>query len=47
MDSQDKKPAKKTYDSPRLVVYGDIRTITQTRDNAGNDDTGSGRTDKT
>jgi hypothetical protein len=28
---------KKTYASPRLVVYGDLRTITATRTRSGGD----------
>lgn len=27
----EKSSAKKPYDPPRLVVYGDVREITQTR----------------
>ena len=28
--SDEPKPAKRPYTSPRLVTYGDIRTLTQT-----------------
>lgn len=35
------KPQKKVYKSPRLSMYGDIRTITQTVGNSGAGD-GSG-----
>ena len=33
--------AKKPYDSPRLVVYGDVREITQQRRTGPNDDKGA------
>ena len=29
MKSPDKKPSKKPYHPPRLVVYGDLRAITR------------------
>ena len=29
MKSPDPKPPKKPYHPPRLVVYGDLRTLTQ------------------
>lgn len=32
--------AKKPYSSPRLVVYGDLRTITENMMNAGGDSAG-------
>ena len=48
MESQTSEAAKKTYDTPRLLVYGDIRAITQANDNAGmNDGKGGGINDKT
>ena len=33
----DKPVAKKAYAVPRLVVYGDLRMITQTKNNTGAD----------
>ena len=29
MTSNDAQPNKKTYDTPRLFIYGDIRQLTQ------------------
>ena len=29
--------AKKPYSAPRLVIYGDLRTITENRRRSGND----------
>jgi hypothetical protein len=39
-DQIDNQPAagdKKTYSAPRLVVYGDLRTITENMRRSGND----------
>lgn len=47
MESQKSEAAKKTYDTPRLLVYGDIRTITKGNDMAGNADNPMGANDKT
>lgn len=46
MESQKSEAAKKPYDTPRLLVYGDIREITQSNDMAGAPDGGMGN-DKT
>lgn len=37
---------KKIYHSPELIIYGDIRQITQMVGNAGNLDGGSGHTNR-
>ena len=34
----DNKPVRKTYDSPRLVVYGNVREITRQTANGTVDD---------
>ena len=39
--------SRKTYRTPRVVVYGDIRAITRANDNKGNNDNGTGSMDKT
>jgi hypothetical protein len=38
--STDSDAPKKPYDSPRLVVYGDIRVLTKAVDSAGATDGG-------
>jgi hypothetical protein len=39
---------KKTYQTPKLIEYGDVRTITQTADNLGPaDGPAGGSMDKT
>lgn len=38
---------KKTYSSPKLVVFGDVREITQNVGNMGAADGGAGATSKT
>lgn len=35
--------AKAPYSTPRLVVYGDLRIITQNRRTSGNDNRASGQ----
>jgi hypothetical protein len=47
MESVDKELTKRPYQSPELVTYGDIRLITQTKDNVGNADGATMGTDKT
>ena len=48
MSSQAKDTAKKTYTTPELVVYGDVRELTLTVGNRSTvDDGGRGSTDKT
>jgi hypothetical protein len=50
MEQVDKEqtPQKKTYTSPELISYGDIRTITQTKNaGSGNPDGGVNPMDKT
>jgi len=47
MNSQDSKPAKKQYDSPQLVVYGDIRAITLSFGKSGALDGANGDLKKT
>ena len=47
MNSREEQADKKNYRSPQLLVYGDIRIITQTKDNMGVNDGGMGATDKT
>ena len=41
---KDKKTSKKIYYSPKLVIYGDIRRITQTTGTMGNWDGALGKT---
>jgi hypothetical protein len=36
----DNKPPKRPYHRPRLLVYGDLRTLTQGVGNNKNDDNG-------
>jgi hypothetical protein len=47
MELQKKEAAKKTYNTPELSVYGDIRAITQGNDMAGQTDNPMGANDKT
>jgi len=50
MEQVDKEqtPKKKTYESPELICYGDIRTITQTKNSgSGTPDGGVTPMDKT
>jgi hypothetical protein len=43
MKDKDPEPvAKKPYSPPRLVVYGDLRTITENKMRTGNDSSGVG-----
>lgn len=35
MKSRDSKSTKKPYHPPRLVIYGDLRTLTQAQRGAG------------
>jgi hypothetical protein len=42
MKSDVEKPAKKPYERPKLFVYGDIRTITQTVGTGAINDGGPG-----
>jgi hypothetical protein len=37
---QENGPVKKSYESPRLVVYGDIREITKAAGSAGSEGDG-------
>ncbi len=39
---QDQQAEKKRYESPKLLVYGDIRVITQTGGSSGKTDSGFG-----
>ena len=41
------RPARKPYESPRLEVYGDIRTVTEAVGHTGNDDGGIHTSNKT
>jgi hypothetical protein len=48
MDLQDEESKKKPYATPQLVVYGDIREVTQTVGNKGAlDGPAGGSMDKT
>jgi hypothetical protein len=48
MDLKDKESEKKPYATPQLVVYGDIREVTQTVGNKGAlDGPAGGSMDKT
>jgi hypothetical protein len=47
MKAHDSQPTKKTYRSPKLVVYGDIRKITQAGTSGDKNDTGLHGNDKT
>ena len=38
MRSEDKPIAKKDYNSPKLLIYGNISELTQNVDNTGMDD---------
>jgi hypothetical protein len=38
MNSPDKKVPKKPYHPPRLLLYGDLRTLTQATSNMGTPD---------
>ena len=42
-DSQHVKSTKKTYRSPQLFIYGDIREITQSMNPTGDTGDGSGK----
>ena len=42
-DSQHVKSTKKTYRSPQLFIYGDIREITQSAGPVGDTGDGSGK----
>jgi hypothetical protein len=47
MSSREEQTSKKNYRSPQLLVFGDIRVLTQTVDNKGKvADGGTGMTDK-
>lgn len=41
------EPARRKYATPRLLVYGDIRDLTNAAGNKTNADGGMGSTDKT
>jgi hypothetical protein len=44
----DRLPAKKkTYATPRLEVYGDLRAITNTKSTSGSSDNGKGKNSRT
>ena len=43
MEPQEPPVAKKSYDSPKLTVFGEIEQLTQNVNQTGNLDTGSGR----
>ena len=48
MDLEREKTSKKHYESPNLVIYGDIREITQTvASNTTVSDGGTGQMNKT
>jgi hypothetical protein len=47
MDLEREKTSKKHYESPNLVIYGDIREITQNVGNKGNSDGGISPKEKT
>ena len=47
MNEQRDENSKKVYEKPALVVYGDIREITQAVGNTGNKDGGAGAASKT
>ena len=47
MKSEINKQARKTYQNPRLLVYGNINVITRTVGNTGNRDGGTGHAHKT
>lgn len=46
-ETMNQKTEKKTYSTPKLVVYGDVREITQAVGNMGSADGGAGGTSKT
>ncbi len=43
MKSQDKNRKKKAYNSPRLVTYGDFRTLTRVSAKGGTSNDGGGK----